>query len=97
MTRRRETPAQYAKDTVRIAVVLDEALHSLAFEDRMVTLARRSVDACLAIVQGEHHQLYATRGERWSDTYNLRRAQDTLARHEAARDALAALVEEEEA
>lgn len=60
----------------------------LAFYTKLLRSWRAIVAADQAVVDGEWHQRHAGRGERWSDTYRLRRDSQSLAEAEAIVDAL---------
>jgi len=73
---------------VDIARLLEDGDARAAFYRRMVVLAEASVASARALVEGDYHRCHASRGERWSNTYNLRRAEANLAEYRAVLAAL---------
>jgi hypothetical protein len=90
--RRLATPESAAANELRYATVMgaEEAAHRLAFHRAMVPLDRGGVDSWRTI-----RALASTRGERWTGTYYLRKAERRLAADEAVVAALTAWLAEQ--
>lgn len=66
-----------------VARVLGDIPRRVAFSETIAAYQREVVATCRRIVEGEWHLRYASRGERWSDTYALRKAEQDVAETEA--------------
>jgi hypothetical protein len=92
MARRKRTIDEIVGEEVRFATTLDDARARLTFFEKLLTFDRPLVESFRRIADGEYHRLYAGRGERWSDTYSLRKAERDLKEHEAIVAALSELL-----